>query len=81
VTSLVAALEAVYGLGCVAYEHVRDERYRFEIVSKLFNSMPHPKRQRAVWDIVSKVVDKTQLLNVAMILTIADDELYEPQSE
>ncbi|MGD0462026.1 MAG: hypothetical protein ABSB74_06025 [Tepidisphaeraceae bacterium] len=57
------------------YERVRGNRFRFEVVWGKFDSMGHPERQRLVWDLVDDVLDKPDLLNVAMIITLGKDDL------
>jgi acid stress-induced BolA-like protein IbaG/YrbA len=59
----------------IVVEHMRDERYRFEVVWNKFSNIGHPKRQRRVWAIVEKVVPQKHIWDVGMILTIAPEEL------
>jgi hypothetical protein len=59
----------------VVHEHIRGTRYRFVVVWDRFTDVGHPERQRKVWDLATATVDKGDLFDVGMILTIAPDEL------
>jgi hypothetical protein len=59
----------------VTSEQVRGDRYRFVVVWDQFNGVGHPERQERVWGLVERVLSRDDLLKVAMILTIAADEL------
>jgi len=62
----------------VDHEHVRGDRYRFVVVWDPFDAMDHPERQRLVWDVAEGELDRSDLLNVSMILTLGTGDL--PQS-
>jgi stress-induced morphogen len=76
VNNLTDALQKQYGPDVQA-QHVSGSRYRFEVISKKFVGKRHPDRQRALWKIVDQVVPKEHILDVAMIMAVATDELYE----
>ena len=59
----------------VAYERVRGDRFRFSVVSDHFAEMGHPERQRIVWDVAERVLNKAELVNVAMIITMSAAEV------
>ena len=61
----------------VSHEQVRGDRYRFVVIWGGFEGMGHPERQRRVWEIAESVVAKSDLLKVAMIVTMAPSELPE----
>jgi hypothetical protein len=75
VTLLEAALRAELVGAEITHEQIRRDRYRFVIVWDKFTDVGHPERQRRVWDIAERTLDKANLWNVGMILTIAPDEL------
>jgi hypothetical protein len=54
---------------------VRRDRYRFVVISSKFEEMGHPERQRIVWDLAERSLDPMDLLNVAMIITMAPSEV------
>jgi stress-induced morphogen len=56
-------------------EVVRRDRYRFVVISSKFEEMGHPERQRIVWDLAERSLDPMDLLNVAMIITMAPSEV------
>ncbi len=58
----------------VSSEHVRGNRYRFEVLWDHFSGVGHPERQQRVWSIAEDVVPRQDLLDVGMILTISPDE-------
>jgi acid stress-induced BolA-like protein IbaG/YrbA len=74
VARLAAALHQALPDAEIGHEQVRGERYRFFVVSERFKDMGHPERQRIVWDIADNVLQKPDLLNVAMIMTIAHSD-------
>ena len=63
----------------VTHEQIRADRYRFVVVWPHFDSMGHPERQRLVWDIAEQELNREDLLNVGMILTLGVEDL--PSSE
>jgi stress-induced morphogen len=75
VDQLTAALQRGIAGAQVTAEHVRRQRYRFVVVSPRFKNLGHPERQRMVWDIADRVLNKPDLLNVAMIMTVAPAEM------
>jgi len=76
----VAALTRVLGqllAGAeIKHERIRGDRYRFEVISDRFEGMGHPERQRTVWDAVEAALERTDLLKVGMIITVAPSEVY-----
>jgi hypothetical protein len=74
VAHLTAALQQDLPDAQVRHEQVRHNRYRFIVLSERFKDMGHPERQRIVWDIADAALDKPDLLNVAMILTVAPSD-------
>jgi hypothetical protein len=61
--------------GCaVRTEHVRADRYRFEVVWPPFDEMGHPERQEQVWDIAERALGD-ELVKVTMILTLGLEDL------
>lgn len=75
VGQLAAALQQRLAGAQIVHECVRRDRYRFIIVWERFENLGHPERQRMVWDIADSVLDKADLLNVAMIITLAPTEV------
>jgi hypothetical protein len=75
VEELLRALQQEMPGAQIDHEQVRDDRYRFVVVWEGFESKGHPERQRKVWDIADRVLDKPTLLNVAMIITLAPTEV------
>jgi len=72
---LAKALKKAFG-GKVEFETAgRSGRYRFAIVSKNFNSMPHLKRQDAVWEIIDRALPREVTLDVSMVLAYAPADL------
>jgi hypothetical protein len=59
----------------VKHEQVRRDRYRFVVVWDQFDNLGHPERQKRVWDIADATLPKSDLLNVAMIITLAPSEV------
>lgn len=59
----------------VEHEHVRGERYRFQVIWSQFDRMGHPERQKRVWDIAERVLNKTDLVKVTMILTLGSSDV------
>lgn len=74
VAAVTKALVDRYPGADVSHEQIRRDRYRFIIISEQFNSLGHPERQRAVWDLVEQTVAKEDLLKVGMIITISAEE-------
>ena len=70
VERLEAALKRELRGAEVKHEQVRRDRYRFIVVWDRFDRMGHPERQRKVWDIADHVLEKSDLLNVSMIITL-----------
>ena len=75
VGQLSTALQQRIAGAQVSHERVRRDRYRFVVVSDRFEDLGHPERQRMVWDIAEAVLNKSDLLNVAMIITMAPTEV------
>jgi hypothetical protein len=75
VQTLATALKSRLRRAEVTFERVRGDRFRFEVIWGKFDSMGHPERQRLVWDIVDGVLEKQDLLNVAMIITLGKHDL------
>jgi hypothetical protein len=71
---LMAAIQRALPDARIAHEQVRRDRYRFTVVSERFRDLGHPERQRIVWDIADTTLQKPELLNVAMIMTIAQSD-------
>jgi hypothetical protein len=80
VDRLVEALEQRFGGAKVRFEPIRRDRYRFFVIWQQFQDMGHPERQRLVWDVAEAVLQKSDLLNVGMIITLAPSELEEDDS-
>jgi hypothetical protein len=59
----------------VRHEHLRADRYRFEVLWGGFDGLGHPERQQRVWDVVEHTLGPDDLLKVAMILTLATDDV------
>ena len=74
VAHLAAALRRALPDAQVRHEQVRHNRYRFIVFSERLKDMGHPERQRIVWDIADGALGKPDLLNVAMILTLAPSD-------
>lgn len=75
VDQLTAALQRGVAGAQVTAEPVRRQRYRFVVVSPRFTNLGHPERQQLVWNIADEVLSESDLLNVAMIMTVAPTEL------
>jgi hypothetical protein len=58
----------------VQHEQVRRDRYRFIVLWGGFDNLGHPERQRKVWDVADATLNKGDLLNVAMILTLGTND-------
>lgn len=58
----------------VRAEHVRADRYRFEVVWQPFDAMNHPERQEKVWDVAERTLG-SDLVKVTMILTLGTQDL------
>lgn len=65
----------------IAHEHVRRDRYRFIVVWDGFDDMGHPERQRIVWDIAEAILDKSDLREVSMILTLGMSDVPDESDE
>ena len=74
VSTLVKALRKAIPGAQIDRERVRRDRYRFIVVASKFERWGHPERQRLVWDIVGRVLEKQDILKVAMILTMSRKE-------
>jgi stress-induced morphogen len=74
VARLTSALGQAFPDARIGFERVRGDRYRFTVVSERFKGMGHPERQRIVWDVADNALQKPDLLNVAMIMTIAQSD-------
>lgn len=74
VNKLEAEIQKAIPGSRIWHEWVRKDRYRLIVVSKKFERLGHPERQRKVWDIADKALDKSDLLKVSMILTMSDSE-------
>ena len=59
----------------VAHEPIRANRYRFIVAWDQFDAMGHPERQRLVWNIATRELNREDLLNVGMILTLGKEDL------
>lgn len=82
VLSLTMALKEALKGASVEHEQTRRGRYRWTVVSDSFKDMGHPERQRLVWGIADRTLQKSDLLNVAMILTVAPSEiLWDPEAD
>jgi len=75
VTRLLESLERELAECEVDYEKVRADRFRFVVVWQKFEGMEHPERQQLVWNIADSVLEKPDLLKVAMIVTLAPSEV------
>ena len=75
VALLEAALQSRLPGAAVTHEQVRRDRHRFIVVSDEFEKMDHPERQQLVWKIAEEVVPKSDIWNVAMIITMAPPEV------
>jgi acid stress-induced BolA-like protein IbaG/YrbA len=74
VAAVTAALRRRYRGADVSYEQIRRDRYRFIVVSKRFDGLGHPERQRAVWDLMEQAVAREDLLKIGMIITMSPQE-------
>ncbi len=59
----------------IDFERIRADRFRFIVVWDQFEPMGHPERQKLVWDIADERLNKDQLWNVGMIITVAPSEI------
>lgn len=75
VARLSDALKAQLPGSEVTAEQIRADRYRFVVVWDKFDSMGHPERQRLVWDIVARELNREDIPNVGMILTLGLEDL------
>lgn len=75
VGQLLAALTQRLTGAQVNHERVRRDQYRFIVVWERFKNQGHPERQKMVWDIAGEVLNKADIMNVAMIITVAPAEL------
>ncbi len=75
VARLMAALQHKLPDAKISHEHLRHDRYRFIVVSDQFHGMEHPERQRIVWNIADSTLENSELLDVAMIITVDPAEL------
>jgi hypothetical protein len=79
VARLTEALHRELPTASIAHEPVRRDRYRFIVVDNAFTDVGHPERQLKVWRIAEDVVEKTDIWNVAMIITMAPSELADDE--
>ncbi len=75
VSTLAAAIRKRIPKAKIDYEQVHRDRYRFIVVSSRFTRMGHPERQSLVWDLTESALKKSDLLKVAMIITMSPKEL------
>ena len=75
VAQLSAAIRKRLAGARISHEKVRGDRYRFIVVSSRFDRLGHPERQRLVWDIADTVLTKSDLIKIAMILTLGSKEM------
>ena len=75
VGQLKKALEDEFPQSEIDYEPIRKERFRFVVVDATFDDMGHPERQEMVWAIAEKVLAKSDLMKVGMIITMSPAEL------
>jgi acid stress-induced BolA-like protein IbaG/YrbA len=78
VVPLEAALQSRLPGSAISHEQVRRDRYRFIVISDEFGKMDHPERQQLVWKVAEEVVPKSDIWNVAMIITMAPAEVESP---
>ncbi len=52
-------------------------RYRFSVVSPMFENVPHTQRQDRVWAAVDQVLRRDDTLDISLILAYAPSELAE----
>ena len=74
VGKLEAEIQKAFPGSRIWHESVRKDRYRVLVVSKKFERLGHPERQRVVWNIADSALDKSDLLKVSMILTMSESE-------
>lgn len=65
----------------VASTEVSPGRFRFNVVSPQFESMPRMRRQDEVWELVDQVLDRETVLDVSLILALAPTEVGEYLAE
>src|SRR6266481_2197950 len=75
VSRLAIALQAAFPGAQLTHEQIRRDRYRFIVVTDAFEDMGHPERQRLLWEIAEKAVEKNDLIKIGMIIAIAPSEL------
>ena len=75
VVTLARGLKKQLKGAAVSYEPIRRDRFRFFVIWDKFDGMGHPERQRLVWDIAESVLERSDLLNVGMILTLGHEDL------
>jgi hypothetical protein len=71
---LAEALRADMPSAEVDFERVRGDRYRFLVIWRRFNKLGHPERQARVWDVAERALAASDVLKVAMIITLGTDE-------
>jgi hypothetical protein len=49
--------------------------YRFSLLSKAFNGVPHLKRQDRIWEVVKPTLTPDQQLDISLILAYAPDDI------
>jgi hypothetical protein len=75
VAQLTQRLQCGFPGGQVSHEQVRGDRYRFVVIWDGFEGIGHPERQRRVWEIADSIVAKSDIMKVAMIITLAPSEV------
>jgi hypothetical protein len=75
VTRLAVALQRALPESQLTHEQIRRDRYRFVVVADAFEHMGHPERQRLVWEVADQTLDKSDLMRIGMIITMAPAEL------
>jgi hypothetical protein len=74
VAAATTALATHFPGAGVDHERIRQDRYRFIVVSDRFNRMGHPERQRAVWDLMDQAVIITISAEEAALRIDSEDE-------
>ena len=71
---LTTALKGRFG-GNAEAEEVSPGRYRFAVVSPLFDGVPHLRRQDQIWLVVDAVLSREQVVDLSLVLAFAPDEV------